>query len=64
MAPDEFLVTLQQQHPQAMTMIVKQQAAALHSPPMTVHDVLERLRIHAPTFVERIVATTDAGQQP
>jgi len=64
MSPDTFLVMLLQHDARAIVAIVAQQAAALKSPPLTVQDVLEGLRIHAPTFVERVSTLIDTDKRP
>jgi len=64
MSPDSFLTMLLQHDADAFISIVTQQAAALKSPPLSTHDVLARLRIHAPTFVERLSIMVDAVERP
>lgn len=64
MSPDDFLTMLLQQDAGAFVSIVTQQAADLTSPPLSTRDVLDRLHIHAPTFVERISIMLDADEPP
>jgi hypothetical protein len=52
--PGEFLLGLAALYPDQMVAIIRQQAADLRSPSMTVDDVLERLWLHAPAFVDAV----------
>jgi predicted nucleic acid-binding protein len=61
MSPDQFLTMLAQKDANALIRIVTEQAAALTSPPLSPADVLERLRLHAPTFVEDLASISDAS---
>jgi predicted nucleic acid-binding protein len=49
--PDQFLMQLFDLAPQEMSEILRQQAADLGDPPMTVDDVLGRLEKQVPGFV-------------
>ncbi|HEX5167029.1 MAG TPA: PIN domain-containing protein [Thermomicrobiales bacterium] len=60
MSPDQFLLMLAQRDANALLQIVTQQAAALKSPPLSPADVLGRLRLHAPAFVEHLASLSDA----
>jgi predicted nucleic acid-binding protein len=60
--PDRFLEDRFREQPERILSLLRRQASILRSPPMTVQDVLSRLRIHAPTFVERVSAMIDADQ--
>ena len=51
---DEFLVTLWDRSPKAMTHIVREQAADLDFPPMTPDELLEVLASWALTFTSRV----------
>lgn len=51
MRPDEFLNGLFDASPDAILRVLREQAADLRRPPMTVEDVLGRLERVAPTFV-------------
>lgn len=57
--PDRFLNDRFSEHSERVLLLLRRQASILRSPPMTVHDVLSRLRIHAPAFVERVSAMID-----
>ncbi len=52
--PDVFLSRLYGNAPDVLAAIVREQAAGLHNPPMTVSEVLNTLAQHVPTFVSRI----------
>jgi predicted nucleic acid-binding protein len=52
--PDVFLCRLYEDNAHALAAIVREQAAGLHNPPMTVGDVLNTLAHHVPTFVSRV----------
>jgi predicted nucleic acid-binding protein len=51
---DQFLNDRLDDRREKVIELLHLQASMLHRPPMSVQDVLERLRIHAPVFVERI----------
>ncbi len=51
--PDDFLTLLLTRTPARLAIALAAQAARLTRPPMTVADVLERLRTVAPGFVRR-----------
>ncbi|MHB1415096.1 MAG: PIN domain-containing protein [Chloroflexota bacterium] len=48
--PDDFLCHLWHLSPETMARILREQAAALQNPPLTVHQVLETLARTAPQF--------------
>lgn len=54
-SPDIFLLRLFEDHERLMIEILSRQAADLQSPPMSVFDVLERLRQQAPTFADNVM---------
>ena len=49
--PDRFLRALLGQDPAIAVRAVREQAAALRRPPMTIHQVLDVLALHVPGFV-------------
>ncbi|HYK86328.1 MAG TPA: PIN domain-containing protein [Ktedonobacteraceae bacterium] len=51
-SPDKFLVYLLRFHRESMVEILMKQAANLHSPSMTVFEVLDTLKLHVPIFAE------------
>ena len=51
-SPDEFLVQLFQEKPLALKKVLTNQAAQLRHPPLTVLEVLDRLKQEAPNFVQ------------
>lgn len=55
-SPDEFLMRLFTAYPDRVALIIRSQSAALRSPPLTVAEVLANLRLHAPTFADRVAA--------
>lgn len=61
---DRFLTDRFNEQPEMVLRLLYRQASVLRSPPMTVREVLGRLRIHAPTFVERVSATLDTHERP
>lgn len=52
--PDEFLLNLFDLEPELMVEIVKQQAADLRNPKMTVDAVLDEIAGHAPGFAAAV----------
>lgn len=54
--PDAFLRRLYEDNADALVTIVREQAAGLHNPPMTVGEVLSTLAQHVPMFVSRVSA--------
>lgn len=56
MRPDEFLVGLFEASPEQMLRVLREQAADLRRPPMTVEDLLGRLERVAPRFVAQVRA--------
>lgn len=61
-APDTFLSMLYNQDPQAMTLIILEQAADLHRVPATPDRILKNLELHAPAFVGAIRAHIEADE--
>jgi predicted nucleic acid-binding protein len=57
LSPDDFLVRLDDLNPGSMIDIVKRQASFMLRPPMTPHDVLDRLTSHAPSLAARLRAS-------
>jgi predicted nucleic acid-binding protein len=53
-SPDDFLMSLFSAHSDVMTQIIVEQAADLHRPPQTPHDVLDKLALQAPIFAARL----------
>lgn len=53
---DAFLVRLMTLSPDLMLTILREQAADLTDPPLSVYDVLANLRRSAPRFVEHVMA--------
>jgi predicted nucleic acid-binding protein len=53
-SPDDFLLTLWNINPIAMAALLKDQAADLHSPPMTTEELLTRLAQDAPRCIGAI----------
>jgi NADPH:quinone reductase-like Zn-dependent oxidoreductase len=51
-SPDEFLTTLAGLAPRAMVRILREQAAALKNPPLTVDEVLDDIGLQAPGFAD------------
>jgi predicted nucleic acid-binding protein len=51
-SPDEFLASLADLAPRTMVRILREQAAALKNPPLTVEDVLDDVGLQAPRFAE------------
>lgn len=51
-SPDKFLVQLLQLYRDNMIDLLVKQAKNLHTPPMTVLEVLETLKLHVPVFAE------------
>jgi len=54
--PDQFLCDLHEHAADRVHLALDEQAAALSRPPMTVDDVLDRLRRSVPDFVSRVRA--------
>jgi len=52
--PDLFLTRLHALYPDMLDNIVREQAAALHRPPVTVAQLLDTLTQHAPRFVRLV----------
>lgn len=53
-APDVFLTHLFDLAPDVMGEVIEQQARDLRRPPITVFELLDRLRDQAPVFVEKV----------
>ncbi len=53
-SPDTFLMNLFDLHPDMMIGSMKNQAADLHAPPMTVAELLEGLAAFVPSYVEKL----------
>ncbi len=49
-SPDEFLVSIFHSNRDIMNRILISQAAALKNPPLTISELLDRLRTHVPMF--------------
>ena len=60
MSPDAFLVSLLRRDTDAVLTIIRQQAAALYKPPLSVEDILNKLHIQAPAFVEQVAARIES----
>jgi predicted nucleic acid-binding protein len=63
-SPDEFLRHLLDLAPDVMVDLLRDQAAALISPPLTVDDILDTLARHVPEFVDLVrqkLSVTDLG---
>jgi predicted nucleic acid-binding protein len=56
-APDAFLLNLFTTYPDVLMQIIVEQAQALHNPPQTAQDVLDKLALHAPIFAARMRET-------
>lgn len=52
--PDEFLIVLYGLDPRLAVNVITEQANALHKPPMTVPELLDKLSPTVPTFVAAI----------
>lgn len=52
--PDVFLCRLHRENPDVLVAIVREQAAGLRNPPLTVDDVLNTLARHVPGFVSLV----------
>ncbi len=61
---DRFLTDRLAEQPETVLRLLRLQTSVLRSPPMTVQEVLARLRIHTPTFVERVSALIASDEQP
>jgi hypothetical protein len=59
--PDRFLQDLLAQDTAAVVRTVREQAAALRHPPMTVEQVLDALSVHAPGFSLLVRAALTSG---
>ncbi len=57
--PDVFLCRLCDNNADALAAIVREQAAGLHNPPMTVGEVFNTLAQHVPMFVSRVRSKLD-----
>lgn len=63
--PDVFLCRLYADNAAALDTIVREQAAGLRNPPMTVGEVLHTLAQHVPAFVSNVSAKpTDTVSRP
>jgi hypothetical protein len=58
--PDTFLTRLHQAQADVMQQIVRDQAAALVEPPLSVTDVLDALTRHVPRFAAQMRAALEA----
>ncbi len=63
MRPDDFLCGLLEASPGIILRVIREQAADLTRPPMSVEDVLARLERVAPRFVGRL-RTSFASEEP
>lgn len=63
-SPDDFLVDLFHNNPDAMTNVVVKQSWSLHNPPKSVPEVLNTLRIHVPVFANLIRKGMDLVDDP
>jgi predicted nucleic acid-binding protein len=61
MRPDEFLSRLFDASPEAILRVLREQAADLRRPPMSVEDVLGRLERVTPRFVAQVRAKLGFG---
>lgn len=52
--PDDLLLNALDMHPQRVLSVIRQQAAALNRPPMTIDQVVSALAKHAPNFAQTI----------
>lgn len=53
-SPDAFLSRLTERSPQVMVRLVRQQARDMGRPPVTVHELLDRLEKSVPGFARQI----------
>ncbi|NER37404.1 MAG: PIN domain-containing protein [Oscillatoria sp. SIO1A7] len=63
LSPDQFLVYLFNENPEAMTRIVAQQATQLRRPPIAVKEILDVLAADAPQFVALVRPRLNPSEQ-
>jgi len=54
LTPDRFLIDLYNTDPMQVVEVIFQQASNLRHPPMTVSEVLDKLKLHIPEFVKLV----------
>lgn len=64
LSPDEFLSDLFDNEPEGMKAVLIKQAGNLHKPSMTVSEVLDVLKQHAPDFVRKIQEKFEFSRDP
>jgi predicted nucleic acid-binding protein len=62
-SPDTFLLHLYDLHPPALEQLLREQAADLRNPPLTVMEVIDELAVHAPRFALKLRNRPLASEQ-